>query len=150
MKTIRVLICEDHPGIRRRLRELLSSEEDIFVIGEASNGYEALQYVEQLLPDVLLLDIEMPQMNGLLVSKVLRANQSQVKVIILSAYNDPEWINSALEYGAGGYLIKDDAPALLAKAVRGIANNQTGWFSLRVEDILRKNQGSEKTSPPDK
>jgi DNA-binding NarL/FixJ family response regulator len=133
---IRVVISEDHPHVRSKIRSLLSTVPDICIVGEASNGYEAVQLTEETAPDVLLLDIEMPNMNGLLVAKVLKANQSDVKVLVLSAYNDRVWIENVLSHGVVGYLLKDDAPTLLIRAIRGVAEGQTGWFSPSVQPVM--------------
>lgn len=128
----RVIICDDHAGVRAGIRRLLENSPDLLVIGEAKDGVEALELAEKLKPDVLLLDVEMPRMDGRQVATKLRARKSPVKILVLSSYNNSQYISSMLSNGVTGYLTKDEAPAILVKAVRGIANGEKGWFSQEV------------------
>lgn len=123
---IRVLIADDHAQVRQGIRNLLSREEDIRVVGEAINGKEAIEMVASLAPDVLILDVEMPLLNGLQVVSRLREDKARVRVLALSAYNDPQYIRGMLESGASEYLTKDEVPTRLIPALRQAAdNNQT-------------------------
>jgi len=118
---IRVVLADDHARVRAGIRSMLDRTDDILVIGEASNGLEALQLIEELSPDVLVLDIEMPVMNGLQVAQKIQNQEIPVQVLVLSAYDDTEYISSMLENGVAGFLTKDEVPKLLFRAVRGVA-----------------------------
>ncbi|HEX2979176.1 MAG TPA: response regulator transcription factor [Anaerolineaceae bacterium] len=132
MKHIRVILADDHAVLRIGIRNLLSHSPDIEVIGEAGDGFEALRLVNELNPDVLLLDMEMPGMDGVEVARQLRMRVSPVRILALSAYNDRQYILSMLDQGASGYLIKDEAPGTIVEAVRSVAKGERGWFSRKV------------------
>lgn len=138
LKQTKVLLADDHARIRAGIRQLLSNIPDIRVIGEAGDGVEALQMVEELEPDVLLLDVEMPRKNGQQVAMELRERRSKVRVLAFSAYDDRNYIQGMLESGASGYLTKDEVPEVLIEAVRGVARGEDGWISKRVEKIIGK------------
>jgi len=132
MEPIRVILADDHPVMRMGIRNLLSRSPDINVIAEAGNGIEALKLVDELNPDVLVLDMEMPVMDGVEVARRLRTAHSPVKVLVLSAYNDRQYILSVLEQGAAGYLTKDEAPDTIVEAVRSVAREEKGWISRKA------------------
>ena len=134
---IRVVLADDHARVRAGIRSMLDRTDDILVIGEASNGLEALQLIEELSPDVLVLDIEMPVMNGLQVAQKIQNQEIPVQVLVLSAYDDTEYISSMLENGVAGFLTKDEVPKLLFRAVRGVARGELGWVSSRVSDRIK-------------
>ncbi len=125
---IQVLIVDDHAGVRRFLQAVLKKAADIEVIGEAQNGREALNLVNRLKPDVMLLDIEMPGMTGLEVARELQARKSKVGVLAISAYNDRSYIRNMLANGAAGYLVKEQVPGNLIQAIRDIANGGRNWI----------------------
>jgi DNA-binding NarL/FixJ family response regulator len=131
-KMIRVLVVDDHPVLRRGIKTILEKAEDIEVVGEAGDGRAALELVEELPADVLLLDIEMPQMDGLEVAREINKNEMPIRILALSAYDDNEYVLGMLECGADGYLTKDEAPDLLVRAVRRVASGEAGWLSQRV------------------
>lgn len=114
---IRVVIADDNPAIRSGVRRLLERSGRIEVVGEAKNGLEAVQLVAKHRPQVLILDIEMPVMNGIEALDQLMAQKSDVCVLILSAYDDPHFVRGAFERGAKGYLTKDTSPSQLVGAV---------------------------------
>ena len=118
---IRVLIADDHRTVRLGIQRLLAGAPDIVVVGEAADGARALEMVELLLPDVLLLDVEMPIMNGLQVASKLKQMQLPVRVLALSAYNDQQYIVGMLANGARGYLTKEEVPFKLSAAIRSVA-----------------------------
>ncbi len=132
MAPIRVVLADDHIVVRIGIRNLLNRSKDIQVVGEADNGIEAIRLVNDLNPDLLLLDMEMPELDGVEVARRLRAEKSPVRILALSAYNDKQYIQSMLEQGAAGYLTKDEAPGTIVDAVRGVANGERGWFSRKV------------------
>jgi DNA-binding NarL/FixJ family response regulator len=132
MAAIRVVLVDDHPVTRGGIRDLLDKAVDIEVVGEAGDGPEALRQVEELSPDVLLLDMEMPGMKGVEVARQLQAATSPVRVLALSAYDDVEYIRGVLSSGAAGYLTKEEVPQTIVEAVRGVARGEQGWLSRRV------------------
>jgi DNA-binding NarL/FixJ family response regulator len=134
--TVRVILADDNEIIRAGIRNLLNKAEDIEVVGEAKNGVEAIHLVNTLLPDVLLLDIEMPLLNGIEVTRQLKSGESSTPILVLSAYTNREYIRQMLANGASGYLIKDEAPDQIVAAVRGIARGEKGWVSPQVKAKL--------------
>jgi DNA-binding NarL/FixJ family response regulator len=134
---IRVVLADDHSGVRSGIRHLLEREPDISVIGETTDGIEALELAELLVPDILLLDVEMPGMTGIEVAKQLKAQDSNVRILALSSYDQREYIQAMLQNGASGYLVKDEAPDLLVEAVLGVSRGETGWFSSRVKSRIQ-------------
>jgi DNA-binding NarL/FixJ family response regulator len=135
-KPIRVLIADDFQVVRKGIRSILEKTEDIRVSGEACDGVETVKLVERLMPDILLLDVEMPQMNGIQVIARLRKRGLPIKVLVISAYDDQQYILSMLNSGAAGYLVKDDVPEELVQAVRGVASGEKDWISPRLRQKL--------------
>ncbi len=117
---IRVIIAEDQSMVLGALAALLESEGDIEVVGQAHNGLEAMKMVRSLKPDLLLTDIEMPEMSGLEVAAELKRQQSPVRVIILTTFARAGYLRRALDSGAAGYLLKDSPASQLASAVRRV------------------------------
>lgn len=132
MTKIRVILADDHPVVRTGIRALLERAPDILIVAEAENGLEVLDLVEKHKPDVLVLDIEMPQLSGVEVAQKIKALQLPVRVLALSAYAEEHYVNRILMSGAAGYLIKDEAPHMIIDAVRGIAMGEEGWMSRRA------------------
>lgn len=127
-----VLLVDDHPVVRAGIRNLLERASDIRVVGEASNGTEALRMVEELKPDVMLLDMEMPGINGSEVAHALQQSGSVVRILALSAHDDRQYIQELLANGASGYLVKEEVPEAIVEAVRGVSRGEQGWVSRRV------------------
>ncbi len=138
--TTKVLLADDHDVVRQGLKRLLNRAPEIEVIGEARDGFEALHLVKELQPDVLLLDIEMPGMDGIEVARRLQELNLKVRILILSAYDDREYIRALLDIGVSGYLVKGEAPGKIVEAVRGVAQGQKGWVSPQVRKKLEKMQ----------
>ena len=118
MNKIRVLLAEDHTIVRKGLRSLLDGEAGIEVIGEAEDGREAVEKVQQLLPDVVLMDIAMPGLNGLEATRQIKKRFPEVKVVILTMHANEEYIFQILRAGASGYLVKQAAPTELLSAIQ--------------------------------
>jgi DNA-binding NarL/FixJ family response regulator len=136
---IKVVLAEDNAIVRTGIRKMLKRAQAIELIGEAVDGQEAVRIVEEKQPDVLLLDIEMPFMDGIEVARWLKVNsQVKTRILVLSAYNDKEYVQEMLSNGASGYLLKDEAPERIIEAVIGIAQGETGWVSPQVETVLGK------------
>ena len=127
--TIRVILVDDHPIVRSGIRGLLEKASDIKVVGEAENGETALQLVEEAAADVLLLDMELPDIPGPQVAAQIKQNHPALKILSLSAHDDSVYVRQLLEQGAAGYLLKEEAPEAILDAVRGVAQGQQGWIS---------------------
>ncbi len=121
---INVLLADDHSMIREGLKQLLELDGDIKVIGEAGNGEVCLQLIEELKPDVVLLDINMPQVNGLEVLEKLRNSGNKQKVLILTIHNEVEYLMRAVDIGVSGYLLKDSESSVLKKAIYAVNNGE--------------------------
>jgi len=126
---IRVILVDDHPIVRSGIRGLLEKANDIKVVGEAENGEAALQLVEEAAADVLLLDMELPDIPGPQVAAQIKQNHPALKILSLSAHDDSVYVRQLLEQGAAGYLMKEEAPEVILDAVRGVAQGQQGWIS---------------------
>lgn len=103
----RVLIVDDHPMVAEGIRAILETYDDIFVVGTLANGREAIDQVEALDPDVILLDLNMPQVNGLAATEMILERRPDTRILILSMHDAPEYISTALSHGAMGYVLKD-------------------------------------------
>lgn len=132
MTAIRVLLADDHTIMRSSIRSFLEDLADIQLIGEAADGLQALELTRKLMPDVILLDMEMPRMTGVEVAHQLQVENLPVRILALSAYDDWQYIKNLLDSGAAGYLIKAEVPELIAEAVRGVARGERGWISRQV------------------
>lgn len=122
---ISIMITDDHSMIREGLKSLLELDDDIKVIAEAVDGRDCLDKLDIYKPDVLLLDINMPNMNGLEVLKELKARKSKVKVLVLTVHNETEYLMKAVDIGINGYVLKDSESAELKKAIRAIMDGET-------------------------
>jgi DNA-binding NarL/FixJ family response regulator len=136
MEKIRVVLADDHTVVRQGLRVLLMAEGDIDIVGEAENGRQAIQLVKKLLPDVAVMDIAMPVLNGLEATRQITRSVPQTKVLILSTYSDDEYVQQLTEAGAAGYLVKQTAANDLLKAIRE-AHRGNAFFSPAVAKRLR-------------
>jgi two-component system, NarL family, nitrate/nitrite response regulator NarL len=119
-KNIRVVIADDHPIVRDALKMLLAREEDIEVVGEAGDGREALDRVQELDPDVLLLDLRMPNLDGFSVLKALQPSSGGMKVIVMTASEDKKEFVQAMKLGSSGLVLKQTALALIVKSIRKV------------------------------
>ena len=121
---IRIMITDDHSMIREGLKNLLELEGDIEAVAEAENGIECLDKLDDVNPDVLLLDINMPKMNGLEVLQNLKERKSKVKVLVLTVHNETEYLMKAVDIGINGYVLKDSESSELKKAIFAIAEGE--------------------------
>ncbi|MDN3669655.1 response regulator transcription factor [Echinicola jeungdonensis] len=135
MEKITVVLADDHLVVRSGIKNLLENEGEVKVIGEASNGEEALEVVKKLKPDLLIIDIRMPVMNGLDATKKLTSNDSSTKALILSMHDDEDYILQSIESGASGYLLKDTSKEEFMKAIRAIHHGGK-YFSGDISQVL--------------
>ena len=136
MQKIKVILADDHTVVRQGLRVLLQAEEDIEIMGEAENGRQAVQMVKKFLPDVVVMDIAMPVLNGLEATRQITRAVPATKVLILSSYSDDEYVQQLTEAGAAGYLVKQTAANDLLKAIRE-AYRGNAYFSPSIAKRLR-------------
>jgi DNA-binding NarL/FixJ family response regulator len=131
-KPIRIVLVDDHPVVRSGIRTLLEKAQDLEIVGEAERGEAVRALVAEVHPDVLLLDMELPDIDGIQVAKQIQQSEPGVKILALSAHDDPVYIRGLLEAGAAGYLMKEEAPEAIIEAVRGVAQGDKGWVSRKV------------------
>src|SRR2546423_3697820 len=136
MKKISVLLVDDHTVVRQGLRALLSAEDDLDVIGEAENGRQAVLLAKKLLPDVVLMDVAMPLLNGLEATRQILKGAPQSKVLVLTSYGDDDCVEKMMEAGAAGFLIKQTAANDLLKAIREVSRGNA-YFSPSIARRLR-------------
>lgn len=127
MLPITILLAEDHRIIREGLRELLLTESDLHVIGEAENGRQAVSLTSQLCPDVVIMDVSMPLINGIEATRLIMQFTVKPKVLVFSSHSDDVYIAQAMAFGASGYLVKQTDTLFLPEAIRG-AHHGTAFF----------------------
>lgn len=137
MKPVKILIADDHLMVREGLKQILELDGDIQVVGQADDGLQCLQILEYLKPDVILLDINMPNMNGLQVLEKLRKSGNKEKVLILTIHNEVEYLMKAVEVGVNGYVLKDSASSVLRKAIFTVYEGDT-YIEPSLTPILRE------------
>jgi DNA-binding NarL/FixJ family response regulator len=119
-----IVLADDHLVVRKGMRSLLEAEPDFELVGEADDGLETVQLVERLTPDVVVLDLMMPGLNGIEVTRQIRKRSPHTKIVILSMHADDEYVLEALRCGANGYVLKDAGATELVEAVRDVANEK--------------------------
>jgi DNA-binding NarL/FixJ family response regulator len=135
MKKIRVLIADDHTIVRQGICSLLKSRDDMSVVGEASTGKEAIEKVEALHPDVALLDISMPILNGLEATRYIRKDYPDCKVLVLTMHENKESVRQVLQAGASGYVVKKSAASQLFDAIHAVSKGEA-FFSPSISKML--------------
>lgn len=135
--TIRVILADDHKILRAGIREMLEKQTDIQVVGEAEDGRTALNLVKELNPDIVIMDIGMPDLNGIEVTYQITSSNKNIKVIALSMYADRRFVRGMLKAGAIGYLLKDCALEDLMSAIRAAVENRV-FMSPKIADIVMK------------
>ncbi|MGC3946553.1 MAG: response regulator transcription factor [Chryseolinea sp.] len=146
MSKINVLLADDHVLVRNGIKSMLESEADINVVGEASDGAEAVESVKKLRPDIVILDIRMPRMTGLEAAAKLKQAVPDVKSVILSMHDSEEYVIEALNAGAFGYLLKDTDKFEFIKALKQI-NTGTKYFSGAVSNVLANRLLNSRSAP---
>ncbi len=140
MESIRVFIVDDHPVVRQGVANVLAYYSDIEVVGEAENAAGLFARIEQAKPDIILLDIRMPGPSGIEITRRLKRDRPEIKVIILTTYDDDEYLVGALQAGAEGYLLKSASPAVLASAIRRVGMGERLLSPSLVDKVMREFQ----------
>jgi DNA-binding NarL/FixJ family response regulator len=133
-KTIKVLLVDDHPVVRKGIGACLARQEHLQIVGEAADGQAALRQARELLPDVILMDIDMPEMDGLTVTERLRKEIPQIKVLILSMHSDADCVMRIVESGARGYVLKESPTDELTRAIGAVQAGEA-FFSPEVARV---------------
>ncbi|NJL01277.1 MAG: response regulator transcription factor [Spirulinaceae cyanobacterium RM2_2_10] len=146
--TIRILLVDDQRLIRRGLRALLKPEASLEVVGEAENGEAAIAQIPQQNPDVILMDIRMPVMDGVAATQIISERFPEVKVLVLTTFDDDEYVTRALHHGAAGYLLKDTPPDDLVLAIQASYKGYTQLAPGLVPKVLQSPPSSAAPAPP--
>jgi DNA-binding NarL/FixJ family response regulator len=137
MKRIRVLLADDNNVVRKGFRKILEYEDDLQVVGEAKDGHQAVALVKELQPEMVLMDVSMPRLNGLQATSQILKVAPDTKVIMLSAHSDEAYIEAAINAGAMGYLIKQTSADTVCHAIREVHDGRV-FFSPTISNGLRK------------
>jgi len=152
MTKIRVLLADDQDIIRTGLTIILNHQIDIEVVGQAADGVEAVEFAKQLQPDVILMDIKMPRLNGIQATRQIMAALPKTQIIILTTYDTDDWVFDGIRAGAVGYLLKDTSGDNLAEAVRGALRGESQMDPTVARKVLREFQhvtsASKAVTPP--
>ena len=150
--SIRILVADDHAVVRKGIRTLLEDEADMQIIGEAADGDEAIDFLSGIEPDVLLLDITMPRMSGIEALKVISEQYPNVRTLMFSMHNNPDYILKAVQNGAAGYLLKDTDQEEILRAVRTVFTGELYYppkaSSVIIQHLILLNNAHKKESPP--
>lgn len=138
MEGIRILLADDHVVVREGIRQLIQHEEDMQVVGEASDGEEAVRLVDQLEPDMVLMDISMPGLNGIEATRRIKESRPSVSVLVLTAYDNDEFIFAILEAKAAGYLLKNARGQELLNAIRAVGEGESVFHPTVAEKVLKR------------
>src|SRR5438105_10074850 len=125
MKKIRILLADDHAVVRQGFKMILSAQPDMEIVGEAGNGREAVEQAEELRPDIVVMDVAMPELNGIEATRRLAASMPHTRVIALSMHKDSVYVREILRAGARGYLLKDSPAGDLVSAVLAVASGES-------------------------
>lgn len=139
MNKIAVLLAEDHTFVRQGLRLLVEADRRLKIVGEARTGREAVQMAAALLPDVIVMDIAMPSLNGLEATRQILTDHPKMRILILSAHSDPEYIEQMVKVGAAGFLVKQSSGEVLTKAIHELHRGKN-YFTPAIAQYLKKNQ----------
>ena len=148
MEPLRVLLADDHVLFRKGLASLLSSREDIQVVGEANDGYEALEQARELLPDLILMDIKMPRCDGLQATRLIKQEMPYVKIVMLTVSDDDNSLFEAIKAGAQGYLLKNLEPEDLFEMLAGVSRGEAPISRLMAAKILNEFAAQNKRPEP--
>lgn len=135
MSKYKILIADDHAMVRDGVKNLIKQNKDYRVVGEAASGQEALEQYELLKPDLIILDISLPDMNGMEISKKILAGDPTANIIILSMYDDEDYISSCLEFGVKGYVVKNESSSELDYAIKTVLQGRN-YFSRQAQNVI--------------
>jgi DNA-binding NarL/FixJ family response regulator len=144
-QTIRMVVADDHPLVREGLQRVLAGT-GLVIVGQAATGSQAVEVVRQVEPDVVLLDIRMPDMDGLAALREIKREQPHIPVVMLTAYDEPAWLVQAIAYGAAGYLLKTMARDDLISSIKAVVDGDGLLDPTRLSSIVQK-LGSETPEP---
>jgi two-component system response regulator NreC len=148
MKKIRILLADDHAVVRQGFRMILSAHSDLEIVGEAGNGREAVELSATLRPDVVVMDVTMPELNGIEATRRLTQENPHIRVVALSMHKDSVYVREILRAGARGYLLKDSVADDLVAAVRAVAGGE-GYLSPAVSNAVLDDYRKHVTNPID-
>jgi NarL family two-component system response regulator LiaR len=149
-RSVRVLVTDDHVVVRQGIRALLATEPDIEVVGEAENGREAVTQAEKLRPDVILMDLVMPEMDGIEAIRRITARQPEARILVLTSFAADDKVFPAIKAGALGYLLKDSGPEELVGAIRQVHQGESSLHPAIARKLLQELSGpSERPPTPD-
>jgi two-component system response regulator NreC len=147
-KKIRILLADDHAVVRQGFRMILAGQPDMEIVGEAGNGREAVELAEKLLPDVIVMDVTMPELNGIEATRRLQTSTPHSRVLALSMHKDSVYVREILRAGARGYLLKDAIDSDLLAAVRAVSRGE-GYLSPVISDAVLSDYRKHVTNPID-
>ncbi|MFM2125144.1 MAG: hypothetical protein RL328_1595 [Acidobacteriota bacterium] len=148
VRRTRILLADDHSVVRHGFRRILEAQEDMEVVGEVSNGREAVEQSEQLQPDIIIMDVTMPELNGIEATRRIAEVAPRARVLALSMHRDSVYVREILRAGARGYLLKDSGEADFIAAVRSVARGE-GYLSPAVSDAVLSDYRKHVTNPID-
>ena len=152
MKLITILLADDHDVVRRGMKMLLEDEEGIQIIGEAFDGLDAIEKVKALMPNVVILDLTMPKMNGIEAAKIISEEYPEVKILIFSMHHNKEYIVKSVENGANGYLLKDTGKDELLRAIKVVSEGRKYFppeiSEVIIDELLAKTSGIQEENRP--
>jgi len=134
---VQVVIADDHPIVRHGLREMVEADSSLSIVGEAADGVKALAQIEQLKPEVAVLDIDMPEMDGLAVAREIQSKRLDVQVVLLTIHREEELFQEALDVGVKGYVLKDSATTDIIASIKAAARGQA-FISPQISSLLLK------------
>lgn len=147
MSKITILLAEDHAVVRESIRQTLEREADFQVVGEAGDGEQAVRLAEELKPDIIVMDISMPKMNGIEATKEIKLAQPQARILILTAYDYEQYVFPLLEAGAAGYLLKDVSSRDLVTAIRSVYRGDVVLHPAIARKVMLRFQRAKAESP---
>jgi two-component system, NarL family, response regulator NreC len=148
MRRTRILLADDHAVVRQGFKMILSAQSDMEIVGEAANGREAVELAQQLKPDIIVMDVAMPELNGIEATRRLATTAPHTRVVALSMHKDSVYVREVLRAGARGYLLKDSGAEDLVRAIRAVANGES-WLSPAVSNAVLDDYRRHVTDPID-
>jgi DNA-binding NarL/FixJ family response regulator len=136
MKKLRILLAEDHETVREGIKMLVNAQTDMEVVGEAGNGEIAVKKAQELHPDIVLMDVSMPELNGLIATKRIKLDCPQVKILALTRHTDDGYIQQLIRAGANGYVLKQSAPTELIRAIRTVSAGNSYLDTTLTEKVM--------------